>query len=64
MGDGSWRLTGLRTSIGGSVQQVNTFIERAGSLVGVVDVIVPAEAGVSPSFRPASTHYDQPDRIA
>jgi hypothetical protein len=41
MGDGSWRLTGLRTVMGGRTQQVNTFIERSGSFVGVVEVIVP-----------------------
>jgi hypothetical protein len=41
MGDGSWRLTGLRETVGSATQQVNTFIERAGSLIGVLDVVVP-----------------------
>lgn len=44
MGDGSWRLTGLRTVTGGKTQQVNTFIERAGSFVGVIEVILPDDA--------------------
>jgi hypothetical protein len=41
MGDGSWRLAGLRDAVGGRTQQVNTFIERTGSLVGIVEVVVP-----------------------
>jgi hypothetical protein len=40
MGDGSWRLTGLRQMAGGGTQQVNTFISAAGDVVGVVEVIV------------------------
>ena len=43
MGDGSWRLTGLRTITGGGTQQVNTFIERDGSFVGVVEVVMPED---------------------
>ncbi len=43
MGDGSWRLTGLRTITGGRTQQVNTFIERTGSFVGVVEVVIPED---------------------
>ena len=41
--DGSWRLTGLRTVAGGNTQQINTFVERKGSLFGVIEVTVPAE---------------------
>jgi len=41
MGDGSWRLTGLRHAVGGRTEQVNTFITRAGTFVGVVEVIIP-----------------------
>ena len=41
--DGSWRLTGLRTVAGGNTQQINTFIERKGSLFGVIEVTVPTE---------------------
>jgi hypothetical protein len=41
MGDGSWRLAGLRAAVGGRTEQVNTFIERAGSFVGVIEVVVP-----------------------
>lgn len=40
--DGSWRLTGLRTLAGGNTQQINTFIERAGSLLAVIEVTLPA----------------------
>ncbi len=40
MGDGSWRMTGLRTTAGGETEQVNTFIQQTGTLLGVLDVIV------------------------
>src|SRR5690606_4746584 len=41
MGDGSWRATGLRLTPLGATQQVNTFIQRAGPLFAVIDVVVP-----------------------
>ncbi|MBI5666445.1 MAG: hypothetical protein HZC41_00435 [Chloroflexi bacterium] len=43
MGDGSWRLSGLRRGAGGVAQPVNTFIEAAGTLVGVTEVLIPAD---------------------
>jgi hypothetical protein len=47
MGDGSWRLTGLRRTEGGSTQQMNTFIEREGTLIGVIEVRVPEDGDVA-----------------
>jgi hypothetical protein len=44
LGDGSWRVTGIRVGPAGAVEQVNTFIERDGPLLGVTDVTVPADA--------------------
>jgi hypothetical protein len=44
MGDGSWRMTGLRQVSGGGAQQVNTFIDRDGAWLSVVDVVVPDDA--------------------
>lgn len=41
MGDGSWRATGLRQTPLGATQQVNTFIQRAGPLFAVIDVVLP-----------------------
>lgn len=41
--DGSWRLTGLRTVAGGNTQQINTFVERNGSLFGVIEVTMTTE---------------------
>ena len=38
MGDGSWRLTGLRVTAGNVAEQVNTFIQQAESLIGVIDI--------------------------
>jgi hypothetical protein len=46
MGDGSWRMTGLTNVPGTPARQVNTFIERAGSLVGVVEVTIPEDAAL------------------
>lgn len=44
LSDGSWRLTGLRTAAGGQTQQINTFVQRAGSFLVVIEVIVPTDA--------------------
>lgn len=41
MGDGSWRLTGLRAAPGGGTWQTNTFIELESGFVGVLEVILP-----------------------
>ena len=46
MGDGSWRITGLRASPAGVPIQINTFIERQGSLVGVIDMALPTDAAL------------------
>jgi len=40
MGDGSWRLTGLREVAPGTTQSVNTFIQTAGTLVGLTEVVL------------------------
>ena len=40
MGDGSWRLTGMRNGPDGLGRPVNTFIERAGTLFGVIEVML------------------------
>ncbi len=40
MGDGSWRMTGLRSTTGGETEQVNTFIQQTGTLLGVLDVVI------------------------
>ncbi len=41
MGDGSWRLTGLRLMPGGETQPVNTFIDHAGNFLGIIEVLAP-----------------------
>ncbi len=43
MGDGSWRMTGLRSGTGGATEQDNTFIEHQGQLVGLIDVLLPSD---------------------
>jgi hypothetical protein len=44
MGDGSWRLAGLRESAGGVTQQVNTFIQQNNGFVSVIEALVPNDA--------------------
>jgi hypothetical protein len=44
MGDGSWRLTGLRHAEGGITREVNTFIQQSGNFLGVIDVLLPDDA--------------------
>lgn len=41
MGDGSWRMSGLRTAAGGLTQQINTFFEQTGDFITLIEVIVP-----------------------
>lgn len=43
MGDGSWRLLGVRTTAGGDAQQLNTFIGRSGGYLGVVEAVLPTD---------------------
>lgn len=43
MGDGSWRLTGVRTVEGGTTEPVNTFLMREGTLIGVIEVVLSSQ---------------------
>lgn len=43
MNDNSWRITGVRTLPGGTTQQVNTFVQGEGTLLAVMEVIVPLD---------------------
>lgn len=42
--DGSWRVTGLRTTPNGHTQQVNTLVRAQGTLLGILDITLPADA--------------------
>lgn len=46
MGDGSWRITGLRRTTAGETLQINTFIQANGSVLAVIEVTVPHEAAL------------------
>ncbi|MEP7294102.1 MAG: FxLYD domain-containing protein, partial [Chloroflexota bacterium] len=48
MGDGSWRMTGVRSAPGGGTEQLNSFIQRAGTLIGLIDVLMPDDAAQVP----------------
>jgi hypothetical protein len=43
MGDGSWRLTGVRTLPGGVAQPLNTFVEQVGTYLTVIEAVIPPE---------------------
>jgi len=43
MGDGSWRLTGVRTLPGGAPLPLNTFVEQTGTLLTVIEAVIPPE---------------------
>jgi hypothetical protein len=64
MGDGSWRLTGLRHAEGGLTRPVNTFIQQSGNLLGVIDVLVPDSAAGQSELQAIvntfSIHNDAP----
>lgn len=47
LGDGSWRMTGLRLTPAGNTQQVNTFLQRDGSRFAVLDVVVPDDPALA-----------------
>lgn len=46
MGDGSWRITGLRLSPADETQQINTFIQANGTLLSILEIIVPLDAAL------------------
>lgn len=51
MGDGSWRMTGLRTAPGGKTEPLNTFIQKTGTLIGLIDVLMPADAAKAQTLQ-------------
>ena len=44
MGDGSWRISGLRRLPGGLTQPINTFIQQSGTFLSVIDVLASTDA--------------------
>lgn len=53
MGDGSWRMTGLRSTPTGDTQQLNTFIEIRRAVVAVSEVIITADATLNTDLQTA-----------
>jgi len=51
MGDGSWRMTGIRQLPGGETQPINTFIQQAGSQIAVMDLVVPEDAAAQAEMQ-------------
>ncbi len=44
MGDGSWRISGLRHLSGGLTQPLNTFIQQSGTFLSIIDVLINNDA--------------------
>lgn len=44
MGDGSWRISGVRTLPNTQTQQLNTFIQVAGTMLAIIEVALPSDA--------------------
>lgn len=51
MGDGSWRMAGVRTAPGGGTEELNTFLQRTGTLVGLIDVQMPKNDTQLPALQ-------------
>ena len=64
MGDGSWRLSGLRDETGGTTQQVNTFIQFAAETLAIIEVRVGEDdrqlQGILNTFQLYQDHILQP----
>lgn len=44
MGDGSWRISGVRHLPGGLSQPLNTFIQQSGTFLSIIDVLITSDA--------------------
>jgi hypothetical protein len=51
MGDGSWRLAGLRRSVGNITQQVNTFIQQSDTFVSIIEVLLPDDGAAQAALQ-------------
>ncbi len=68
MGDGSWRLSGLRSEAGGTTQQLNTFVQFAAETLAVIEVIVGENdtelQGILNTFQLYQDHILQPTDLS
>lgn len=53
MGDGSWRMGGLRQTTAGITQQINTFLQLEGPIFGVVEVVLSSDAARNNALQAA-----------
>lgn len=51
MGDGSWRISGLRQTTADSTRQVNTFIQSNGHLLAIIEITVPTDAALQSQIQ-------------
>lgn len=57
MGDGSWRLAGLRRSVGNITQQVNTFIQQSDTFVSIIEVLLPDDGTAQAALQSIINSY-------
>lgn len=57
MGDGSWRLTGLRQGPGDATRQINTFVERRDSYLAVLEVVLSGDAATDAALQNAINSF-------
>lgn len=41
MGNGNWRISGIRQTLGGDFETINTFIQQDGAFIGIIEVVLP-----------------------
>lgn len=58
MGDGSWRVSGVRTLPGGFREQVNTFIQQSGNFIGVLEVMLPNDTTTQVELQTAINTFE------
>ncbi|MCU0496354.1 MAG: hypothetical protein MUF87_03265 [Anaerolineae bacterium] len=62
MGDGSWRVTGVRRLTGGTPQAINTFLEQSGTMLGLIDVVITRDSRLQAELQTAiNTFQINPD---
>jgi hypothetical protein len=53
LGDGSWRITGIRTNAGGLPETINTFAFLQGDMLGIAEVVVPGDTQLQQQLQRA-----------
>jgi hypothetical protein len=60
MGDGSWRISGIRQTPVGETQAINTFLDRNGSLMAVIEAVLPIDAALRSQIQTIINTFSMP----